>query len=798
MDFFNYIYHHAAPNLHLAWGGVRDPIFPTVRELIDEKALVVETSFDLYYTPGVFRVPAQGRKKANCAGASVVWAEVDDYGGAEANLRAALVPPSFVVASGRGHHLYWLLNGFYTPKIVEAANKAMSQHLGITGEGCWDCTRYLRVPGSYNYKCRQPEKYPEYRDLGPLEVKIEIAEPARVYNPEDLARLQPYDPAILIPPVANGGGEDESLRDWNLGVLLALDWGLPRPLVETILLAFSSKAQARKDYLKLTLDKIYTKSNGSHRGNAKLANVHFEPLAWLVDADGNDLGLSIRLTWPPNHKRLVAASATNFQSRRDVMKWLAHHSGTRMFFGTDKQALNLWGSLVENCPDATRLQIEHAGRYELSDGPVFVYAEDKAVDAAGQIHRVHWEPPIKIKARDRGHMRLCLDGAKQAQISEMLGLTLHTQVPSVIYPAVGWMAIMPLKTIVEAALLRMPALMLYGAKGSGKTSLIQYVLLPLLGIGMSSVNSETTLYALLSGMSQGHLPVWFGEFRSTNSNAEQFQQVLRSAYETGVFQRGNPNKTVDSYSLVGAPLIDGEDRFSDGANLERTVSLFLDGATIRDGGPCCDAFHRLTQTWDATDRAAMAGHYILWTLQQPAQEVQQRLKEAVGVFSQRLQTQSRVVNNVAVLWVGWQLLCSYVAEYDLDVTMRATEDDFIKAVNNTYRAGLGTVAHIDKLATMVSHFFDRPGLNAEWDATTDTLWFNLTRAIHLFQFRVSDTMLRMQLQERTASYIRGPEPRRGNAEYWGIHIATAQAYGLDVYRPPKIKVDRDGTGQLIL
>lgn len=86
--------------------------------------------------------------------------------------------PTVVVRSGRGYHLYWLLNRFERDKIaVTEANRWLSKRFG--GDNVADVSRVLRLPGTFNWKDRENPKpvevvwldcdhggFPRERDLG--------------------------------------------------------------------------------------------------------------------------------------------------------------------------------------------------------------------------------------------------------------------------------------------------------------------------------------------------------------------------------------------------------------------------------------------------------------------------------------------------------------------------------------------------------------------------------------------------------------------------------------------------------
>lgn len=82
------------------------------------------------------------------------WCDIDfkDVAEAEARKRIANLPcpPSIVVTSGRGLHLYWLMRETTAPGELADVSERLAYALG--GDHCYDVARILRLPGSLNLK----------------------------------------------------------------------------------------------------------------------------------------------------------------------------------------------------------------------------------------------------------------------------------------------------------------------------------------------------------------------------------------------------------------------------------------------------------------------------------------------------------------------------------------------------------------------------------------------------------------------------------------------------------------------
>lgn len=151
-------------------------------ELVDI-ANQLKATHDVYY--GV--CPRRGRsgKKENIAYVAALWADLDKPLDEVRRILANFpLPPSGIVSSGYGVHVYWLLREVYSigepddVTYVEARTRGLAHRLDA--DSCWDLSRILRVPGSVNHKNGQTRP-------------VEIVE----FHPERRYNLSEFDECAL-------------------------------------------------------------------------------------------------------------------------------------------------------------------------------------------------------------------------------------------------------------------------------------------------------------------------------------------------------------------------------------------------------------------------------------------------------------------------------------------------------------------------------------------------------------------------------------------------------------------------
>ena len=216
--FFSYLYGRCPSDSMAVIGsltnrGMTSRTFPldesNVYDRIATRYAGIEGSPAVYARVTVLRqctplAPGQRGKRADTYGSAVLWTEVDpkgEEGFAERKLdeiREFHIPPSLIVFSGRGYHLYWFLEEFTDDwQWVEQANKWLEMQLG--GDHVSDAARVLRVPGTWNGKdnarcfARIVEEHPERiyaRDRFPTQ-ELELEEQEVLGEPYETEELPP-------------------------------------------------------------------------------------------------------------------------------------------------------------------------------------------------------------------------------------------------------------------------------------------------------------------------------------------------------------------------------------------------------------------------------------------------------------------------------------------------------------------------------------------------------------------------------------------------------------------------------
>ncbi len=225
---------------------------------------------------GVNPRSGRGSKKEDVALCRSLWADIDDARPGDAGRWGMLPPPTVVVDSGRGVHLYWRLN---EPVRMdsEAAQRCVESILfgmyrELASDTVQDVSRLLRLPGFANVRGWRVGK-------APSQCKLVEAHAGRTYDLASFRRFgQTTTPPTRTAPPSNAIGlceprlpatpdmrrvrglvrlltqqsPDRSKRDFFVVVKL-LELGCSQDEVAS-LVSSHSKFSGNADYLRRTID----------------------------------------------------------------------------------------------------------------------------------------------------------------------------------------------------------------------------------------------------------------------------------------------------------------------------------------------------------------------------------------------------------------------------------------------------------------------------------------------------------------------------------------------------------------
>jgi len=750
-----------------------------------------------------------------------VYADIDginDYDITEETLldRVACFPlrPSFVVNSGHGLHVYWMLDhaidGVKSQKICKGIMSI------INSDAVHDPERILRIPDTYNHK--------DPRNI--RKVKLVENSPTRIYDSDDLLNLTKVSTQCLeiIKSGSDAGFKTRSERDWfvlrNLTAAGVSD--------KTIRLIADQNALGERwredNYRLLNIDltkakdsyaesaQKFSESNGmlfyeGAKEKHQVATFIFNPEKLLRSQDSSEdafLG-SIKTennTWDGIIlPRSAFSSLTSFMKYMTVMEWQwlgsEHETKQYLLYLMDKCKQNDVSDAISTYVVGRHkdywvtktLTLDAARTYEASESP-YLYADRKN----RRKNTVDTVPSTVYTFPDDAEYLELLKA-----MSSRLGLTNKS---TAIIPMLGWFAAATVKELFHLAEIRFPILNIFGTMGSGKTSIINNVLMRLVGITDAHTNSSsTTRFVLRMLLSQTNaLPVTFGEYRESTIDAKSdLHGLLRMLYDTGMDSRGHADQSTETYLLEAPVIVDGEDALSDPALKQRSIIINLHPEDVQEGTLHYGMYKELVEY----NLADFAGYFIQHTLRYDVDDVvdiyTRAFAETQKTFPSSLP--DRVRNNIAVASCGMHILNAHFQAYDVApiawsmedfsecidmVIMRLTTGSSRTLVDDFVEDVVSFVANVQNTRVPFICFYSKD-TNVLWlHFTTAHQWWTKDRRIRGKGMLESQAM-QSQLAERsrdTENYVVPLtliETTPGNRlQMYGIKLQAAFKTGLNV------------------
>jgi len=761
----------------------------------DVSTIEIPDDRDVFFGPAMRQ--SFGTEKKDVYGSIALWVDADDP-----QRPLFTLPPSYMVFSGHGWHLYWLLTEpVLDVELLEELNKIVTEDVPTADKACWNANRILRVPGTLNRK-EEPHVRCEVRVSRPT-IRYSIADIRVVASLDNKARHK-------IRTGDSRGYRSRSERDWAI-VTALVSAGASDDLITRLfaLQPCGDKAQENDHYLPQTIEKVREKVQAQERDGITSFTPHAEEVSSEIKEDdegyyigtkrgvrrlstfvivpqllldgskfnGEDAIVSqvkaAGYTWDgKTFSRQAFTTVSRFDKEAPVMawQWLAHDDDLRALLPYLLDKLRAVG-----LPKIAATPM--MGLHKLSDKWFFV--GDKEVLDGAQV----WEGfsgPIAWLPAQKEHPQLDLHAVCSKKELEFIA----TSVPLLnretsIWPMIGWYSASCLKPWIEQHNLRFPILNVAGTKGSGKTTLIQRVFLPLFGqTDPKTYDSGTTRFVTLALLgSSNAIPIAFSEFRY--ELVERFLRFVLLAYDTGHDPRGKGDQTTVDYPLAAPFSVDGEDLIEDPAARERIVVAQLHPHDIDEESEGYKTFQQLRNNLPH----GFGGHFIQSTLAlMPELEgmLEGARAEVFRCFPAKLP--DRVRNNHIVTYFGMTLWCRITGTPLPEPTVLQGS---IESVYNLKSGRAPTLADGMVEDIVNASVAGTMNFNHVYDQANGILWFQLAPAHSWWitsrrrqgRGALERDAIRAQLKE--APYSEQPQALNDTWMY-GINLARAAEVGLDV------------------
>jgi hypothetical protein len=497
---------------------------------------------------------------------------------------------------------------------------------------------------------------------------------------------------------------------------------------------------------------------------------------------------------------------TAFHSTAELVRTMSsvHHA----WLGTDRQARLLlpylvgkWQALGSPSAQMTSVIGRHDS-YWVSTSEVLSSSEELDIMTAPIVFAPTGRqvPPLRYDTSLPSDEYLAL----AARVNELLP---EINLSEIVWPAVGWFFAAPFKSLLNERQIRFPILNLYGNRGSGKTSMLLKVLMPLLGYTQAHSNDcSTTHFVLMSLLScTNSVPIYLTEFRRATISDKEFsslKRMLLQSYDVGQDSRGRPDQSTVTYELSAPLVLDGEDDVRDAAVLERSIVLSMDPMSILEGSTAYRAFNSLVEVGGLH---RFAGKYIQYTLGWSAERTQEEWERCYNEVHKAIPRviPDRPRRNLATVWFGINRYLEYMASLGLKTPKPPCASLLETCLENVVSIEMGrTTMLVDEFVTdlLIEVAMSRAyqAFIYAYRKDNNTLWFHLTSAYNWWIRKrrseglptMTSAAIKSQLKERheglglnPGQYVLGPKTTYvdGSSKHmYGLDLDRCSSCGLDV------------------
>lgn len=756
-----------------------------------------------YFGPALRERPGVlGKENFKCT--RVVWVDADT-----ATLPEHVLPPTAIVQSGHGWHLYWVLDRYLSNlSAVERINEVLERTLGA--DNCHNVDRILRTPGTLNVKDPQ------------LPVSCELINiwPDHIYEPKMLY-LSATIPSKVRHKILTGdrrGFHSRSERDWYI-VRNLVHLGLDDKSIATIFQynvcgdKYRDPAENGHRYLERTLERIRatvsvlgrdgTKDTApvlnetpdgyvviSGRGERRISTFVLQPKLLLESTDGDAIMVNVTAAGSDYVWEDVIIPISAFANTNALVRFL--NKAAWIWLGSDNDTRMLQVHLITQLQEMglpRSVAVTVVGRHTLPGDPRAFYVTKEAIACSdGSIWPPSESPVVLMETgREIPHTTLSAEPIDPYILANLAKALPKLNTADTIWPMIGWFMAAPLKIAFEDNGYRFPILNVFGTRGSGKTTTILRVFHPLLGYTEErSYDANTTRFVTLSLLgSTNAVPIAFSEFRV--ATVSDFVRYILLSYDTGRDPRGRPDQTTVDYPLLAPFSVDGEDMLEDPAALERTIAVRMNPHVIEEGTPCSVAFDELR----SLNLTSFAGPYIRYVLTVDLRYLLDEAEQTVwSAFPETLP--NRVRKNLVVIWTGILMLSNFMAKHGVMMLPKTGARILNGALSNVYSTKLGRApTEADAFSEVIANAAARGTRAFPWILQDHVLWFQLmpafeyylTQRVHQRRTALSRQAIRTQLIELQGEYtvdscVMSITGKKIMA--YGIDIEKAHAAGLDV------------------
>ena len=389
-----------------------------------------------------------------------------------------------------------------------------------------------------------------------------------------------------------------------------------------------------------------------------ITNFTIEPVQMTYAEDETEMVADF-ITVKGNRHRisLLASDLSNAQRFKSVLN---KKTIELAWFGGGEGDLELFKMYLAELSWPTRIGVKAMGIHKLDDEYVFVDT-DTGVDSSGN----RLESIVQLdKYKVIGTSILSADCLSGDELMALGKCVLSYNELAKTAAMLSWCCGCFIKQHLIANGYKFPHLMLVGEAGSGKSTTLEHVILPVFSTENVQAATQITAFTLLKTAASSNLvPLCMDEFKPSKMSANRLNNLYnhcRDSYDGHTGVRGRADQSVAVYRLDAPIVLAGEESADEAAIRERSIEMLFTKKDIMSTEHR-EAFAYICRSAELLEKLGRT--LLAEALGTSEQETAFWYSEGTKCFSSELP--ARILNNLACCYSGLRLLEKVCFRYSL-------------------------------------------------------------------------------------------------------------------------------------
>ena len=388
-----------------------------------------------------------------------------------------------------------------------------------------------------------------------------------------------------------------------------------------------------------------------------ITNFVFQPVEMITSEDETQLTADLVTVRGETYR--LTFMTTDFANQQKFKNLLNKNTIALSYLGGDGDLELLKGYVSELEWDVKR-GVKAMGVYNHNDRLVFV-SQDGSIESGG----VSVEDIVqldKYKSIESGIIGC--DPLTKEKLMELGKLLMSYNEPAKAVSILAWAAGCFIKEHLRQRGVKFPHLFLIGEAGSGKSTTLERVLLPIFSGNRVIAATQVTAFTLMKESASSNLiPLPLDEFKPSKMDRIKLATLynhFRDSYDGHEGVRGRADLSVVTYDLSAPLIVAGEESADEAAIRERSIELLFSKKDLKNSDHRM-AFNRILSS---DEKLSDFGRTLLnIALKISPADAETWYTEGKDKFNAELP--SRIVSNLSCCWAGLRLLEKVCVEYSL-------------------------------------------------------------------------------------------------------------------------------------